>query len=241
MEQPSYDKSIESRKLYYLVHDGVLSSISQLIDGYPFGSVTPFCLDRRGRPVILISTLAQHTKNITANTKVSLTLTETVEKSSDVQAHGRLTYIGDAEKVPEVEVAEISSRYIRYLPAAQSYFKMHDFSFYRINMVKGRFIGGFGKIFWIEPEELLLDNPFSEEEEKSILDHMNDDHQHSMRKYLADAFDINVGVDNSLNMIGIDSIGCDIRYNGQIKRIWFDKPISNPSEARNVLTELARK
>jgi len=77
---------------------GVLSTISVDIPGYPFGSVTPYCLDRMGRPVVYISPIAQHTKNIVADPRVSLTVIER-GASDDVQAHGRLTYIANARPV----------------------------------------------------------------------------------------------------------------------------------------------
>jgi len=237
-----YDKSYEGRQLYFSQHDGVLSTISRQegIEGYPFGSVAPFCLDRQGKPVILVSDLAQHTKNINENNRVSLTITADSDKKSDVQAHGRLTYIGQAGLVPEAELDAVKMRYIRYLPAAAQYFDGHSFHFYRIDMVKGRFIGGFGKIFWLEPEELLVDNPFDEAAELGIINHMNEDHQKSMRQYLLDAHKLQTGKDNTLQMVGVDALGCDIRRDGRIHRIWFKQPVTASSEAREQLVELAR-
>src|SRR6185436_5172720 len=77
---------------------GVLSTVSLDLPGYPFGSVTPYCLDRQCRPVVYISPIAQHTRNIMADSRVSLTVIEKSD-SGDVQAHGRLTYIADAIQV----------------------------------------------------------------------------------------------------------------------------------------------
>lgn len=237
-----YDKSYEGRHFYYSCHDGVLSTISRQegIEGYPFGSVTPFCLDRQGRVVILVSDLAQHTKNILNDNKVSMTLAADAEKGSDVQAHARLTYIGQAKTIPQDELDQVKMRYVRYLPRAGQYFEAHSFTFYRIEMVKGRFIGGFGKIFWLEPDELLLDNPFDEAAEIDILNHMNEDHQQAMRQYLKNMYGIQTGKDNSLQMVGVDALGCDIRRDGRIHRIWFDKPVANSKEAREQLVQLAK-
>ena len=59
--------AIVARNLMMKEYQGILSTHSVEAQGYPFGSVTPYCFDRKGRPVILISLIAQHTKNIKAN------------------------------------------------------------------------------------------------------------------------------------------------------------------------------
>ena len=167
----SYDKTYEARKLFFGSHTGILSTLSSESDiqGYPFGSLTPYAIDKHGEAIILISDIAQHTKNITADPRVSLTVIETM--TGEVQAKGRFTYLGKAERVPEKEINDVSIRYTSLFPEAKGYFNTHNFSFYRIKFEKGRFIGGFGKIFWITPEELLLKSSFSVEEEESVMHH----------------------------------------------------------------------
>ena len=76
----------DARRLLRRQQHGVLSTLSKKLDGYPFGSVTPFVLDHQARPVILISTLAEHTKNIAADPRVSLLAHDT---STDIQANAR--------------------------------------------------------------------------------------------------------------------------------------------------------
>ncbi|MHA2502768.1 MAG: HugZ family pyridoxamine 5'-phosphate oxidase [Candidatus Kariarchaeaceae archaeon] len=237
-----YDKTEEAHKLYYTRHDGVLSTISQDEDiaGFPFSSVTPFCLDRKGRPIILISNLAQHTKNIAERSEVSLMIQADVHRNTDVQAQGRLTYVGHASPVPEDEIDEIKYRYVRYLPAAERYFEAHSFNYYRIDAVKGRFIGGFGKIFWLTPEELLMDNPFDEAAETGIIEHMNDDHQDSMKLYLKHYLNLETGPDNTVKMVGVDAKGFDIRRDGFIHRIWFDTPVENSNDVRMAMVHLSK-
>jgi len=80
--------NIEARKFLRSTHSGILSTHSARFDGYPFGSVAPFVLDHHCQPVILISTLAEHTKNIALNPKVSLLVFAGAE---DLQANARLT------------------------------------------------------------------------------------------------------------------------------------------------------
>jgi len=148
------DKIQAARHLFLQESFGVLSTISVDVPGYPFGSVTPYCADAHGRPMIYISYIAQHTKNIVADSRVSLTVFETNQASGDVQAHGRVTLIGDARLV-DGDQTRVRERYYRYVPDARQYEKTHDFAFFTLDLVRVRFIGGFGKIYWVEPGEFV--------------------------------------------------------------------------------------
>src|SRR5688572_9544560 len=79
---------------------GMLATISKRIEGWPFGSIVPYAIDRRGRPIILIAGIAEHTKNIEHDDRVSLLLQEP-EGEGDIQAKGRLTFLGRAEMIPD--------------------------------------------------------------------------------------------------------------------------------------------
>lgn len=128
--------------------DGVLSTLSIKLKGFPFGSVVPYCLDDLGWPVIFISTIAEHTKNIKSDNRCSLTI---VMDSEDVQANGRICLVGHMEELSSEE-KEIMERYYTQFPNSRSYDATHSFSFYRLAPVSIRFIGGFGQIHWLSPE-----------------------------------------------------------------------------------------
>ena len=209
---------------------GVLSTISVDAAGYPFGSVTPYCLDDHCRPIIYISFIAQHTKNLLADSRVSLTVLES-SGSDDVQAQGRVTCLANASQVPEGE-SGVAERYLRYFPAARQYEHTHGFAFFRLELVRVRFIGGFGQIFWVEPEELMIPNPLSPAQEMRIIQHMNTDHAAALKGY--------VGGEPAV-MAGIDSEGFDILAAGKKVRIPFNKPVTNMEEARQALVEMAKR
>ena len=97
-------------------YQGILSTHSVEAQGYPFGSVTPYCFDRKGRPVILISRIAQHTKNILADPKVSLIVME--RDVDDIQANGRVTYLGEAKQISP-DNTDTMERYYRFFPDAR--------------------------------------------------------------------------------------------------------------------------
>jgi heme iron utilization protein len=226
------DQAFTARRLLNHQSFGVLSTHSADVEGYPFGSIAPYALDYEGEPAILISDIAQHTRNIKRNNKVSLTVFD--PHADDPQAGSRLTWIGDAESIDPSET-DIRDRYLRYFPSAESYFETHDFSFYRIRLRRARFIGGFGQIFWIDADAMLLKNPFRETE-RGIVEHMNRDHQKALFHYCKV-----LGVEvSALTMVGIDSEGFDMLADKRKLRIDFESAIRTSEEARANLVRLAR-
>ena len=226
--------ALTARQLLNHQSAGVLSTHSIDVEGYPFGSIAPYTLNYDGEPIILISDIAQHTRNIKHNNKVSLTVFDS--RADDPQAGSRLTWIGDAQPVDPSDTAT-RDRYLRYFPSAQSYFQTHDFSFYRIGLRRARFIGGFGEIYWIEPDTMLLNNPFRETEH-GIVEHMNQDHQKALFRY-CELF--NQEGAESVSMTGIDSEGFDLTADTRKLRIDFESAIHTTEEARAELVRLARQ
>lgn len=228
------DQALTARRLLNHQSMGVLSTHSVDVEGYPFGSIAPFVLNYDSEPTMLISDIAQHTRNIKQNNKVSLTVFD--PGADDPQASSRLTWIGDAESIHPSDT-EIRLRYLRYFPSAESYFETHDFSFYRIRLRRARFIGGFGQIYWIAPDAMLVSNPFREAERR-IVEHMNQDHQQALFHYCEGLKSVKA---NTVTMTGIDREGFDMLADGRKLRIDFDTPIDTVEEARAVLVRLAKR
>ena len=188
------NKSLSARGLLLKESFGVLSTISLDVPGYPFGSVTPYSVDDQCRPIVYISQIAQHTRNIIADPRVSLTVVENSGGSDDVQAKGRVTCIANARPVAETE-AGVRERYFRYFPSSRQYDQTHDFVFFRLEPVRVRFIGGFGQIFWVEPAEFMVPNPFSAVQELRIIEHMNNDHRDALNYYAGGTAAMMAGID----------------------------------------------
>lgn len=104
-----------ARELLLKEYRGALATHSKAMPGFPFGSVVPYCLDAEGRPLILISRIAQHTHNLQKDPKCSLLVGE--READDVQAVGRLTYLAEAEKLEdEAAIAAAAERISRTRP-----------------------------------------------------------------------------------------------------------------------------
>lgn len=224
-----------ARDLLCRCYDGVLATVSVDVAGYPFGSVVPYCLDSHGRPLILIASIAQHTKNIRADERVSLTVFDRAEP--DLQAAGRVTVLGDARRLQDDE-RELALRYYRYFPQSHDYDRTHDFAFYAIEPRRIRFIGGFGAIHWFEPQMLVLANPFDTAAERGIVEHMNDDHGKALLRYCVVAgVDVPSGV--TPEMVGCDSEGINLRLAARVVRIAFSAPVQTQQALRQALIAMA--
>ena len=231
------DSGMEARQLFLSEYQAVLSTISVDVAGYPFGSVVPYCVNQSGLPVILISDIAQHTKNILADNRVSLITLE--RNMTDQQAAGRVTLVGDAEKLASAD-ADSMSRYYTYFPHSRDYHKTHGFDFYVIKPKRIRFIGGFGRIHWLDADVFLKPNIFGLEEENQIIDHMNVDHADAIKHY-CDIENIDISSDDNPVMVGIDVEGIHIRIGSAIHRVVFPESLQDSKDARKVLVEMSRQ
>ena len=212
---------------------GALCTLSKKFDGHPFGSITPYLVDHDGTLLILISTLAEHTKNIQHDPRVSL-ITHN-QNDSHIQTQGRVTLVGTAEIIENKDSA--GSRYLRYFPEAEGYFAMHDFSFYRVTPLSIRHIGGFGKIHWVTAENYLLPPYPLIQQESDVISHMNADHADTMRRYCFHFHKIEA---LNVEMTGIDCDGFDVRADEQLLRFDFADTVLDAQQARQALVEMAR-
>ncbi|NEQ96904.1 MAG: pyridoxamine 5'-phosphate oxidase [Cyanothece sp. SIO2G6] len=140
---------------------GVLSTHSVDVAGFPFGSVTPYSLTLDYHPLIYISNIAQHTQNIIADSRVALTIladTPPETPKTDPQTRPRITILGHAIPVlPDDPASDaLHQIYFNQFPDAQAILSQLGFHLYHIQPVRLRYIGGFGKICWVEPEQLKL-------------------------------------------------------------------------------------
>jgi len=109
----------------------------------------PYALDQNGKVIILISALAQHTQNIQADKRVSLTLWQDSSEEIDIQQQPRLVYLADAERLNENE-DHAFEHYFQNFPETQDYYQTLDFEFYRLNPVKLHLVAGFGRVKWLD-------------------------------------------------------------------------------------------
>ncbi len=139
--------------MFELAENSKLGSLATLYKDTPFVSLVPYALDHQGRPVIFISDLAIHTKNISKNPKCSLMLSK--QDNDDLFNSPRITYIGKMERVPDDDVDLVKKAYLAKYPDVESLLDLEDFAFYRLDIKSIYYIGGFGDINWIDLDEYI--------------------------------------------------------------------------------------
>lgn len=225
-----------AREMLLKEYRGVLSTQSKKWPGFPFGSVVPYCLDALGRPLILISRIAQHTHNLQADDKCSLLIGE--RNADDIQAAGRLTLLAEARQLTDIEEIEAAAvRYYRYFPTSRDYHKAHDFDFWVLQPVQWRYIGGFGDIHWLAADSVPQSNVFAGAQEGGMIEHMNRDHADAIHHYLALA---GLPAGEEPEMAGIDSEGFHLRVGATLHWLPFPAPCLDPGAVRQALVQLAR-
>lgn len=206
--------------------------------GYPVSSVVPFMLDDQFRPTILIANIAEHTGNAIANPKASIFLREPVV-GGDVQTQWRICMIGDLLAVPEDEIAAVGEKYFVHYPNARHYDSMHNFHFFRLEVKKYRVIMGFGDIRWVAGYAAFTPCPFSEEDKKRMLTHMNEDHVDAMRGYLK-AADIDVKDGDDVVMTDLHQYGFVLRHGKSLHFIPFADQPQDAMAVRKALVAMAK-
>lgn len=224
----------EARRYLRRQRYGVLSTLSKKLDGYPFGTMVPFMLDHAARPVIYISRLAEHTKNIDADPRASLFVHE---PAADLQAAARLTLVGDGARVSD-NLDALRARYLNYFPDAARLVALGDFAFYRIALLRLRYIGGFGAIHWISAEGYAPPANRLAQQEPEIVAHMNADHVPSLRAFCRHFRQVSA---HDVNMVGIDCDGFDARADDKLLRFDFDQPVTDAADARRALVNMAHE
>ena len=132
---------------------GVLSTISVRRAGTPYGSVTPYALAATGSPLLLLSRLAAHTQNLTADPRAGLYVGDR-SAAADPQAGARISLLGRVVRVDAAEETDARTRYLARWPQAADYFALGDFSLWRFEIDEARLIAGFGDIRWLEGSAL---------------------------------------------------------------------------------------
>jgi putative heme iron utilization protein len=188
---------------------GALATHSKQIAGYPFATVLPFVADDQHCPVFLVSSLAEHTKNLVADPRASFLITEPGAQS--VLTGARLTLVGDAGRFDATPA--LVARYLRYQPDAEQYLELGGFSFFRFVPKRVRLVAGFGHMGWIEEEAWCAAASLALEAEQ---------------RQLAQLGDAVPGV----RLLGLDCYGCDGEVAGVRGRWEFaDGPVSAESVA----------
>ncbi len=220
---------------------GTLCTLAADLPGHPYGSLVSFALDG-GRPVFLLSDLAAHTRNLKGDQRASLLVAEAGE--GNPLALGRVTLVGTCAPLEGEAAASAREAFLAAHPDAKFYADFSDFGFWGLEVQQVRYIGGFGRMSWVEPGDWVGAEPDPMAPHAAgIITHMNEDHAEALVACCL-AFSLADEV-ASASMTGIDRYGFEMSAETPSGRrpirVAFERPIHTPKEAREALVALVRR
>lgn len=202
----------------------------------PYASLVLVAVDHDLSPLLLLSDLAEHSKAIAADPRVSLLFDGTAGLEQPLTGP-RVSLIGQAHPTSD---ERLGRRFLARHPDAAIYAGFKDFRFYRVALERAHLVGGFGKISWLPAGDLLAMPPLPGliEAEQGIVRHMNEDHAEALGLYATKLLKLRHG---AWRMTGIDAEGIDLRLGGEVARLDFGQPLGSADQARSVLVSLVVK
>lgn len=224
----------EARRLMRRARWATLATLAPAT-GAPYASLVTVGTDVDGTPIVLISRLAVHTRNIEADNRVSILFADVGE--GDPFVHPRVSVTASAHKVAGDE--RVQRRFLARHPDAALYVGFADFSFYRLEPTSAHLVAGFGRIVDLPREDLVLDLAEAGDlaaAEQEAVEHVNADHPDTVRLYATALLSL---PDGSWRMTGIDPEGCDLACGDLTGRLLFPERVTGPAGLRKAFQILA--
>jgi hypothetical protein len=203
----------------------------------PYPSLVMIATAPDASPLLMISELADHTKNLAANNSAGLLIDGTQGLENPLTG-ARVSLLGTFAKCTE---EDLKRRFLAHHPDAEIYAGFADFALYRLTVERAHLVAGFGDIHWMAGEDYLFDTEAAAElcaAETDIVDHMNSDHADALALCATQL----LGQDDAAwRMTGIDPEGCGLRAGGRLARLQFCQPVLTAEDARSALIELVAK
>jgi putative heme iron utilization protein len=233
--QADFDPKIAAKKL---MREGRSAALATLMPGSgdPYCSLVNVASAADGSPLILISQLAIHTKNILADSRASLMLDE--RKEGDPLEGARVMLMGSAAVSTDENDRR---RYLARQPEAQMFAGFADFAVYKIEIATAHLVAGFGRIVDLKPADILVDVAGAEEllaAEEGASSHMNEDHKDALALY---ATRLLGAPDGDWRCAGLDPEGLELQNGRVALRLPFPQRVNGPGLLRAVLVKMAQQ
>ena len=226
----------DAKRLMRLARTGALATL-EAAGGAPLTTLIGVASDFDGAPLILMSTLSRHTKNLAHDPRASLLLTGRHERGDPLN-HPRVTLGGRVERRPEPRA---NVRYLQRNPKAALYAGFADFAVFELRIQDVHFNGGFGRAAPLTPAEVLSpregEAALTEAEER-LLKEANALGERALARlagHRAPTRDLKPG---GWRAIGLDAEGLDLAAGGHAGRAQFAMPAHDPDAWRARLEEL---
>jgi len=232
---PDFELALAAKKLLREGRSGALATLMQ-------GSCDPYCslvnvaTAADGAPLLLISRLAVHTKNILADPRVSLMIDE--RKAGDPLQGARVMLMGTAAATEEPDARR---RYLERQPESEMFADFADFAFYRMRLKGAHLVAGFGRIVDLEPQDILTETVDAAElvaAEPEIVAHMNREHADAVRLFATKLLGAS---DGQWRCVGCDPEGLELQLERTALRLPFPQRVGAPGVLREMLKQMAEE
>jgi putative heme iron utilization protein len=230
-----FDPVNAAKKLLREARSGALATLMPG-SGDPYCSLVNTATAADGSPILLVSQLAVHTKNIQADTRVSLMLDE--RKAGDPLEGARVMLMGTVAATDE---AAVRRRYLARHPEAEMFASFKDFGFYLVSIEMAHLVAGFGRIVDLTRDQMLtpVDNAESLlDMEPEVCAHMNEDHPDALQLYATKLLGAEGG---EWRCAGCDPEGLELQNGQTALRLRFPQPVRSPGALRQALKFLAEQ
>ena len=214
-----------------------LGTLARDGSGAPYVSLAMVALDVDATPLLFLSDLADHTRNLKADARASLLFDGTLGAAVPL-AGERATIQG---RVQPTDAERHRRRYLARHPDAADYLGFKDFNLYRVEVERAHLVAGFGRIYWVEGSSVLQDEAQTAAlaaAEPEIVAHMNEDHADVVQLYASGLLGRSGG---DWIVTGVDPDGCDLRHDSIALRLPFRQPVRNAEGARLEFVRLAKE
>ena len=228
----AFDPGLAAKKL---LREGRSGALATLVagSGDPYCSLVNVATSVDGAPLLLLSKLALHTKNLLADARVSLMLDE--RKEGDPLEGARVMLMGTCAKDSD---PLSGPAYLRRHPEAEMFAGFADFGFYRMEIARAHLVAGFGRIVDLKPQDVrtdISDAGSLVESEVDAIAHMNADHADACRLY---ATRLLGATDGDWRCVGIDPEGLELQKGRAALRLPFPRRVTGPGPLRALLKQL---
>jgi heme iron utilization protein len=229
----------EARSIAASTNTGTLATLTA--DGDPWASLVTYGL-LGGAPVLCVSNLAEHGRNLAADPRASIAIVAP-NTESDPLASGRVTLAGVVEHPDDGERAAARDAHLAAVAAARYYIDYSDFSLWVLRVQRVRWVGGYGRMDSATGEAYAAAEPDPVKPNAAgAIDHLNADHPESlvaMAKVLGGYPDT-----TAATCTGADRYGLDLRVVTErglaYTRVGYAAPIHSIDELRSATAQLVR-
>ena len=231
---PHADASVEIvRRLLRRAERGTLATRLAEADGWPYSSLVMIAVNHDLSPILLLSDLAEHTRNLIADPRASLLIDGTAGAEDPLSAP-RVTLLG---RIARVDDRAAAARYVAHHPASALHAGFADFHYYRLGIERAHLVAGFGRIRWLEAAALLPPVPEAlVRDERKLIDALNQDVGLVRRLATAAGAKATTG----WKVAGVDRDGLDLRRSDRSLRLEFGRPVETIDDAVAALEPILR-